>query len=60
MKRMRDRLNLTSNVYTQNHTVRKAMEQLRDIGYLDYTELNVAEPPISACIIATPNSSVVL
>lgn len=38
MKRMRDRLNLTSNVYTQNHTVRKAMAQLRDIGYLDYTE----------------------
>lgn len=38
MKRMRDRLNLTSNVYTQNHTVRKAMEQLREIGYLDYTE----------------------
>lgn len=38
MKRMRDRLNLTSNVYTQNHTTRKAMEQLRDIGYLDYTE----------------------
>jgi hypothetical protein len=38
MKRMRDRLNLTSNVYTQNHTVRKAMMQLKDIGYLDYTE----------------------
>ncbi|MRT15243.1 RepB family plasmid replication initiator protein [Enterobacteriaceae bacterium RIT711] len=38
MKRMRDRLNLTSNVYTQNHTIRKAMEQLREIGYLDYTE----------------------
>lgn len=38
MKRMRDRLNLTSNVYTQNHTISKAMEQLRDIGYLDYTE----------------------
>lgn len=38
MKRMRERLNLTSNVYTQNHTVRKAMEQLVDIGYLDYTE----------------------
>lgn len=38
MKRMRDRLNLTSNIYTQNHTVRKAMEQLKDIGYLDYTE----------------------
>jgi hypothetical protein len=35
---MRDRLNLTSNVYTQNHTVRKAMMQLKDIGYLDYTE----------------------
>lgn len=38
MKCMRDRLNLTSNIYTQNHTVRKAMKQLRDIGYLDYTE----------------------
>lgn len=38
MKRLRDRLNLTSNLYTQNHTIRKAMEQLRDIGYLDYTE----------------------
>lgn len=38
MKRMRERLNLTSNVYTQNHTVRKAMEQLKEIGYLDYSE----------------------
>lgn len=38
MKRMRDRLNLTSNIYTQNHTVRKAMTQLKEIGYLDYTE----------------------
>ncbi|MCW1829944.1 RepB family plasmid replication initiator protein [Enterobacter asburiae] len=38
MKRMRDRLNLTSNIYTQNHIVRKAMLQLKDIGYLDYTE----------------------
>ena len=33
-----ERLNLTSNLYTQNHTVRKAMAQLKDIGYLDYTE----------------------
>lgn len=38
MKRMRERLNLTSTVYTQNHVVRKAMAQLKDIGYLDYTE----------------------
>lgn len=38
MKRMRNHLNLTSGVYTQNHIVRKAMEQLRDIRYLDYTE----------------------
>lgn len=38
MKRLRDRLNLTSNVYTQNHTVRKAMEELKNIGYLEYTE----------------------
>lgn len=34
MKRMWDRLNLTSNIYTQNHTVRKAMTQLKDIGRL--------------------------
>lgn len=39
MKRLRDRLNLTSSVYTQNHTVRKAIEQLKEIGYLDYTEI---------------------
>ena len=39
MKRLRDRLNLTSSIYTQNHTVRKAMEQLKEIGYLDYTEI---------------------
>lgn len=39
MKRLRDRLNLTSNVYTQNHIVRKAMDQLKEIGYLDFTEV---------------------
>lgn len=38
MKRMRARLNLTSSIHTQNHTVRKAMQQLKHIGYLDYTE----------------------
>lgn len=39
MARLRARLNLTSRTITQNATVRKAMEQLREIGYLDYTEI---------------------
>lgn len=39
LARLRARLNLTSRPITQNATVRKAMEQLRDIGYLDYSEL---------------------
>ncbi len=39
MARLRQRLNLTSRPITQNATVRRAMEQLKDIGYLDYTEL---------------------
>ena len=33
------RLNLKSPVFSQNQTVRRAMEQLRNIGYLDYTEI---------------------
>lgn len=37
--RMRARLNLTSPVFSQNQTVRRAMEQLKEIGYLDYTEV---------------------
>lgn len=39
LARLRARLNLTSRLITQNATVRKAMEQLRTIGYLDYTEI---------------------
>ena len=39
LARLRARLNLTSRTITQNATVRKAMEQLREIGYLDYTEV---------------------
>jgi len=39
LARLRARLNLTSRTITQNATVRKAMEQLKEIGYLDYTEL---------------------
>lgn len=39
MARLRARLNLTSRTITQNATVRKAMEQLKEIGYLDYTEI---------------------
>ena len=39
LKRLRDRLSLRSPVFSQNQTVRRAMEQLREIGYLDYTEI---------------------
>ncbi|HDG9776718.1 TPA: RepB family plasmid replication initiator protein [Raoultella planticola] len=39
LARFRARLNLKSPVFSQNQTVRKAMEQLRKIGYLDYTEI---------------------
>lgn len=39
MARLRARLNLTSRTITQNATVRKAMVQLKEIGYLDYTEV---------------------
>ncbi|KLU17205.1 replication protein RepA [Xenorhabdus sp. GDc328] len=38
MARLRARLNLKSRVNTQNATVRRGMEQLREIGYLDFTE----------------------
>lgn len=37
--RLRARLNLKSPVFSQNQTVRRAMTQLKEIGYLDYTEL---------------------
>lgn len=37
--RLRARLSLKSPVFSQNQTVRRAMEQLREIGYLDYTEV---------------------
>lgn len=40
LARLRARLNLTSRIITQNAIVRKAMEQLRAIGYLDFTEIN--------------------
>lgn len=39
LTRLRTRLNLKSPVFSQNQTVRRAMEQLREIGYLDYTEI---------------------
>lgn len=39
LARLRTRLNLKSPVFSQNQTVRRAMTQLREIGYLDYTEI---------------------
>ncbi|PAZ31322.1 replication protein RepA, partial [Escherichia coli] len=39
LARLRARLNLTSRIITQNAIVRKAMTQLKEIGYLDFTEL---------------------
>lgn len=38
LARLRARLCLKSPVFSQNQTVRRAMQQLKDIGYLDYTE----------------------
>ncbi|MXP68007.1 RepB family plasmid replication initiator protein [Pantoea sp. Aalb] len=38
--RLRKRLNLRSPVFSQNQTVRRAMTQLKDIGYLDYSEVH--------------------
>jgi hypothetical protein len=38
LARLRTRLNLKSPVFSQNQTVRRAMTQLKEIGYLDYTE----------------------
>ncbi len=56
MKRMRDRLNLTSNVYTQNHTVRKAMEQLVILVIWITPSLNVAEPPLFQRALSQPQT----
>lgn len=39
LARLRARLNLKSPVFSQNQTVRRAMEQLKEIGYLDYSEV---------------------
>lgn len=39
LARLRMRLNLGSKITTQNHVVRRAMEQLKEIGYLDYSEV---------------------
>ncbi|WLS81050.1 replication initiation protein (plasmid) [Erwinia pyri] len=38
MKRLRERLRLKSRVAYQNHIVRKALEQLKEINYLEYSE----------------------
>lgn len=35
--RIRERLALMSSVSEQNRTIKKAIEQLKSIGYLDYT-----------------------
>lgn len=39
LARLRARLNLRSPVFSQNQTVRRALEQLKEIGYLDYSEI---------------------
>ncbi|WP_404882814.1 hypothetical protein [Klebsiella pneumoniae] len=39
IERFRKRLSLTSRPALQNSTVRKALKQLEDIGYLEYQEL---------------------
>ncbi|PPI88332.1 replication protein RepA (plasmid) [Candidatus Pantoea edessiphila] len=37
--RLRMRLNLSSKITTQNYVIRRAMKQLKKIGYLDYSEV---------------------
>lgn len=44
-KRMRDRLNLTASVDSQNQTIRKALKHLREVGYLDFTEFKQGRVP---------------
>ncbi|MDV5142073.1 protein RepA [Chimaeribacter arupi] len=39
LERLRDRLNLTSSIGTQNLAVRNAMKELEKIGYLTYSEV---------------------
>lgn len=39
MKRLRERLLLTTPVRTQNQSIRKALKELQIIGYLDYQEV---------------------
>lgn len=39
MKRLRERLLLTTPVRTQNQIIRKAMLELKSIGYLEYQEV---------------------
>ena len=38
MKRLRERLAMESQVKDQNATIRRAMTDLKKIGYIDYTE----------------------
>ncbi|EAT9613613.1 replication protein [Citrobacter freundii] len=38
MKRLRERLAMESQVKDQNATIRRAMKDLKSIGYLDYNE----------------------
>lgn len=38
MKRLRERLAMESQVKDQNATIRRAMKDLKNIGYLDYNE----------------------
>lgn len=39
IRRLRERLNLTSRIAFQNATIRKALKHLEDIGYLTYQEM---------------------
>lgn len=39
IERFRQRLNLTSRTITQNAIIRKALAQLKEIGYLDHSEI---------------------
>lgn len=52
MKRLRERLAMESQVKDQNATIRRAMTDLKKIGYIDYTETKKGRRSCSSSIPA--------
>lgn len=56
MKRLRERLAMESQVKDQNATIRRAMKDLKSIGYLDYNETKKVGKSCSLFITARRDS----